>query len=158
MTFCYRYTFWLACRLFMSIDDPNKVSKLEKPFDMIGKGVISMPINFPGTLFNKAIKASIFIREELLKIIKERKVELGDGKASPTQDILSHMLLAHDEDGQYLSEHSIADKILGLLIGAYDTASSTCTFIVKFLAELPHVYQQVYQGTIRSFYIFESHL
>ncbi|KAI8000623.1 Beta-amyrin 28-monooxygenase [Camellia lanceoleosa] len=44
-------------------------------------------------------------------------------------------------------EADIADKILGLLIAGHDTASSTCASIVMFLAELPHVYQRVYEGT-----------
>ncbi|GMQ03066.1 hypothetical protein CsSME_00049017 [Camellia sinensis var. sinensis] len=68
-----------------------------------------------------------------------------EGKASPTQDILSRMLLMVDEDGKFMKESDIADKILGLLIGGHDTASSACAFIVKYLAELPHIYQGVYK-------------
>lgn len=81
-----------------------------------------------------------------MKIIKQRKVDLADGKASPTQDILSHMLLTCDENGKYMAELDIADKILGLLIGGHDTASAACTFIVKYLAEIPEVYEGVYNG------------
>ncbi|XP_019424082.1 PREDICTED: beta-amyrin 28-oxidase-like [Lupinus angustifolius] len=140
-----RYTFLLACRLFMSIEDENHVAKFADPFHLLGTGIISLPIDFPGTPFNKAIKASKFIRKELLKIIRVRKVDLAEGKATPTQDILSHMLLTCNEDGQYMNELDIADKILGLLIGGHDTASVTCTFIVKYLGELPHIYDRVYQ-------------
>jgi cytochrome P450 family 26 subfamily A len=56
------------------------------------------------------------------------------------------MLLTTDEDGQYMKETDIADKILGLLIGGHDTASAVITFIVKYLAELPHIYQEVLKG------------
>ncbi|KAJ4709153.1 Cytochrome P450 [Melia azedarach] len=94
---CKKYTFWLACRLFMSVEDPDHV----------------------------AIFAA--------------------GKASATQDILSQMLLTSDEDGKFMNELDIADKILGLLLGGYDTASIACSLIVKFLAELPHIYDQVYK-------------
>ncbi|CAL0313307.1 unnamed protein product [Lupinus luteus] len=142
---CKRYTFLLACRLFMSIEDETHVAKFADPFYLLGSGIISLPIDLPGTPFNKAIKASKFIRKELLKIIRVRKVDLAEGKATPTQDILSHMLLTCNEDGQYMNELDIADKILGLLIGGHDTASVTCTFIVKYLAELPHIYDRVYQ-------------
>lgn len=71
---------------------------------------------------------------------------MAQGVASPTQDILSHMLLTCDENGDYMSELNIADKILGLLIGGHDTASIACTFVVKYLAEFPHIYDKVYQG------------
>lgn len=143
-----RYTFWVAARLFMHLNEPEEIKVFEDPFHSLASGIMSMPIDLPGTPFNKAIKASNFIRKNLLKIIKQRKIDLAEGKASPTQDILSHMLLTCNEDGEYLKEHDIADKILGLLIGGHDTASATCTFIVKYLAELPHIYEGVYNGTV----------
>nr|AZS32333.1 CYP716 family cytochrome P450 monooxygenase [Lagerstroemia speciosa] len=140
-----RYTFWLACRLFISVEDPNHVARFADPFNLLASGIISIPIDLPGTPFNRAIKASNFIRKELIAIIKQRKVDLAEGKATATQDILSHMLLATDEDGKHMNEMDIADKILGLLIGGHDTASAACTFIVKYLAELPHIYDEVYK-------------
>ncbi|KAK4797484.1 hypothetical protein SAY86_029810 [Trapa natans] len=140
-----RYTFWLACRLFVSLEDPNHIARFADPFNLLASGIISIPIDLPGTPFYKSIKAAKFIRNELIAIIKQRKVDLAEGKATPTQDILSHMLLATDEDGKYMNEIEIADKILGLLIGGHDTASAACTFIVKYLAELPHIYDQVYK-------------
>ncbi|XP_059318416.1 LOW QUALITY PROTEIN: beta-amyrin 28-monooxygenase-like [Lycium ferocissimum] len=140
-----RYTFWLACRLFLSVEDPTHVAKFADPFDVLASGLISIPVDLPGTPFNRAIKASNFIRKELVAIIKQRKIDLGEGKASATQDILSHMLLTCDENGKFMQELDIADKILGLLIGGHDTASSACTFIVKYLLELPEIYQGVYK-------------
>ncbi|XP_057467392.1 beta-amyrin 28-monooxygenase-like [Actinidia eriantha] len=140
-----RYTFWLACRLFVSVEDPNQVAKFEDPFSVLANGLLSIPIDLPGTPFNRGIKASNFIRKELVAIIKQRKIDLAEGKASPTQDILSHMLLTSDENGKFMHEMDIADKILGLLVGGHDTASSACASIVKYLAELPEVYEGVYK-------------
>ncbi|KAI4380229.1 hypothetical protein MLD38_006444 [Melastoma candidum] len=139
------YTFWLASKVFISVEDPEHVERLGKPFHLIASGIISIPIDLPGTPFNRAIKASNFIRKELGLIIKQRKIDLAEGRASATQDILSHMLLATDEDGKHMKEMDIADKILGLLIGGHDTASAACTFIVKYLAELPEIYERVYE-------------
>ncbi|GMQ07595.1 hypothetical protein CsSME_00051729 [Camellia sinensis var. sinensis] len=141
-----RYTFWLACRLFLSIEDPKDVDKFLERFNLLAEGLLSIPVQLPGTPFYKSVKASEYIRTEyLLRIIKQRKIDLAEGKASPTQDILSYMLLTPDEDGKFMKETDIADKILGLLIGGHDTASSACAFIVKYLAELPHIYQGVYK-------------
>ncbi|CAK7345828.1 unnamed protein product [Dovyalis caffra] len=139
------YTFWLACRLFVSLEDPTHIAKFSDPFELLASGIISIPIDLPGTPFNRAIKASNFIRTELVAIIRQRKKDLAEGKASATKDILSHMLLACDENGKFMNELDIADKILGLLIGGHDTASAACTFIVKYLAELPHIYDAVYK-------------
>lgn len=140
-----KYTLWLAARLFVSLENPAEIKKFEDPFQVLASGIFSMPIDVPGTQFHRAVNAAKFIRKELLEIIKRRKVELAEGKASPTQDILSHMLLTCTDDGRYMDESEIADKILGLLTGGHDTASAACTFIVKYLAELPHVYEAVYE-------------
>lgn len=145
-----RYTFWLACRLFVSIEDPKHVAKFADPFELLASGIFSIPINLPGTPFNKGIKASNVIRTELGAIIKQRKIDLAENRILSNQDILSHMLLATDDTGKHMNELDIADKILGLLIGGHDTASAACTFIVKYLAELPHVYDQVYRGIYTS--------
>ncbi|XP_068489340.1 beta-amyrin 28-monooxygenase-like [Phaseolus vulgaris] len=140
------YTFWVACRLFLNVDDPIHVANLAESFNKIAPGIMSVPIDLPGTPFNKAIKASVIIKEKLLKIIRQRKEDLANGTASVTQDILSHMLSSCDENGQYMADRYIADKILGLLIGGHDTASSACTFVVKYLAELPpNIYDNVYK-------------
>lgn len=140
------FTFWLACKIFVSIDDPERVRYLSTPFESIASGILSIPIDLPGTTFRRGINAANFIRKELLAIVKQRKIDLAEGKATPTQDILSHMLLTSDEDGKFMAEYDIADKIIGLLIGGHDTASSACAFIVKYLAELPEIYDGVYKG------------
>ena len=155
----------MACRLFISVDDPMQVEKLLESFNKIAPGIMSVPIDLPGTPFNRAIKASKFIKEKLLKIMRERREELANGTASQTQDILSHMLSSCDENGQYMTENLIADKILGLLIGGHDTASSACTFVVKYLADLPpNIYENVYRGiymilliTSSSYYMVNNH-
>ncbi|KAK6944644.1 Cytochrome P450 [Dillenia turbinata] len=147
-----RYTFMVACRLFMSIEDPNHdpnhVAKFADHFHDLVAGVISLPINLPGTPLNKAIKAAETIRKELLAIVKQRKIDLAENKVSSMHDILSHMLTTTDENGKYMTELDVADKILGLLIGGHDTASAAITFIVKYLTELPHVYNQVLKEQI----------
>nr|WMZ41214.1 cytochrome P450 family 716 subfamily A polypeptide 1 [Ipomoea batatas]GMC58459.1 beta-amyrin 28-oxidase-like [Ipomoea batatas] len=139
------YTFWLACKIFVSVGEPEAVAQLALPFNAIASGLITLPIDVPGTPYNRAIKASNLIRKELVRMIRQRKVDLAQGKATPNQDILSHMLLTSDENGRFMGESNIADKILGLLVGGHDTASSACTFVVKYLAELPEIYHGVYK-------------
>lgn len=141
-----KLTFGLACRIFISVEDPGIVAGLEEHFDVLATGVISVPIDLPGTPFRRAIKASNHLRKELIKIIKLRKIDCSS-RTKESEDILWHMLSTVDENGKYMNELDIADKILGLLIGGHDTSSSACAFIVKYLVDLPHVYHAVYQGT-----------
>ncbi|KAK0598878.1 hypothetical protein LWI29_000267 [Acer saccharum] len=139
-----RYTFSVACKLFLSIQDPKHVAKFADPFNYVTSGIISIPINLPGTSFNKGIKASNQIRKKLLAIIEQRKIDLANKPThDDNHDILSHMLVATDDNGQHMTDLDIADKILGLLVAGHDTASSAITFIIKFLSELPHIYNLV---------------
>ncbi|KAI3865141.1 hypothetical protein MKX03_029228 [Papaver bracteatum] len=137
------YTFGLGCHLFLSIEDLSRIEELGEPFRYLVAGIFSFPIDLPGTPFNRGIKASKFIRNELLLIIKQRKIDLAEKNALPTQDILSHMLSSVDDDGNCMNELDIANRILGLLIGGFDATSATISFIMKYLAELPHVYDEV---------------
>ncbi|KAL8488237.1 hypothetical protein ACS0TY_024041 [Phlomoides rotata] len=140
-----KYTFSLACRLFLSMEDPVLVEKFAKPFDLMAAAFNAIPVNLPGTRYNTAFKTSRYIRKELLAIVKQRKVDLVEGKATPTQDVLSHILSLRDDDGKEHPEFYIADKIFGLLMAGHDTVASACAAIVKYLAELPHIYDAVYQ-------------
>ncbi|XWS16558.1 hypothetical protein CRYUN_Cryun34aG0098900 [Craigia yunnanensis] len=139
-----RFSFLVACEVFLSIEDPENVAKFADLFSFLSSGIFSIPIDLPGTPFNRAIKVSKLLRKKLNGIIKKRKIDLSEKKASPMQDILSHMLLTADENGQQMNELDIADKILGLLLGGYHTVTTVITFVVKYLAEYPQIYHKVF--------------
>jgi cytochrome P450 len=143
-----KYSFALACRLFMSIRDPNHVIRFADPFDLITNGITSLPINIPGTAYNRAVKAGKVIHQELLAVIKEKKKELLENKARTVAgDLLTNMLLASDENGRVMNDMVVASSFMGLLIAGHHSASSAITFVVKYLAEFPHVYSEVFKGT-----------
>ncbi|KAJ0468018.1 putative cytochrome P450 [Helianthus annuus] len=136
-------SFELSCCLFMSLDKPNQIAKLASLFNTLLKGIIELPINFPGTRFYKSKKAVSSIIAELITIIKARRMELEEGKASSSQDLLSHLLTSSDENGRYLTEKDIAKNILLLLFAGHDTSTVTITLLMKCLAEHPRVYDKV---------------
>lgn len=140
------YTFDLACRLFMSLENTKHIEKLANLFNVFLKGVISIPVSIPGTRFHQAIWATEAVRKELLMIVRERRVALEKKKASPTQDLLSHLLTCPDENGKFMSEMEITNNIILLLFAGHDTSSVALTLLMKKLAELPEVYDKVLQG------------
>ncbi|KAH9625754.1 hypothetical protein KSS87_022307 [Heliosperma pusillum] len=149
-TVAKHYTFNVACRVFMSIeaqDDPDTVASLFDPFNVLLTGILSFPVDLPGTKFNRAVKASKKIREKIGNIIKKRRMDMAEGKAAPAQDILSH-ILESPIDPKYLNDFDLASMILGLLTAGQDTSSNIITFIFKYLAECPLVYEAVYKEQI----------
>ncbi|CAI8618794.1 unnamed protein product [Vicia faba] len=137
------YTFQMACCLFLSMEDPIQLSNLLSYFEEFLKGVIGFSINFPGTRFHKAMKAADAIKKEIKLIMKKRKVDLEEKKASPAQDLLSHLLVTPDTSGRFMSEAEILDNMLLLLFAGHDTSKSVISLIMKYLGNMPEVYEQV---------------
>lgn len=141
-----KYTFELACKLFLSVVDPEHIKRLSEPFTLVTNGMFSVPIDFPGTAYSSAIKGGKMVREELMKIIKQRRKELMQNNETEGRDLLSKMLLITDEDGEFLSEMEISNNIIGLLVASFETTSSAVTSVMNYLAELPHIYKEVLKG------------
>ncbi|XP_009620720.1 beta-amyrin 6-beta-monooxygenase-like [Nicotiana tomentosiformis] len=143
-----KYTFDLACRLFMNLVNPEEIKRLADPFTLVTNGIFSMPIDLPGTAYNRAIKGGKMVRDELMRIITQRRKELQmENKEiiAGGRDLLSKMLLVTDENGRFMSEMEISNNIIGMLVASFETTSSAVTSVLKYLAELPHVYYQVYK-------------
>ncbi|XP_027092531.1 dammarenediol 12-hydroxylase [Coffea arabica] len=137
------YIFKLACITFLGIDNQGKIDELEKGIEEIATGLHSMPLNFPGTALNRAIKTSKLMREEFESMIRQRKIDLSVHSSSSAKDFVSHMLLATDDGGQFYSEADIACILVGLLQGSYTTVHNTITNIMMYLTEFPDVYNSV---------------
>lgn len=58
------------------------------------------------------------------------------------------MLLETDGDGKYLSDSIVANSFVGFLLASQATNSSALTSVVNFLAQLPHIYNDVFKGEI----------
>ncbi|KAK2992611.1 hypothetical protein RJ640_015967 [Escallonia rubra] len=138
-----KFTLTLACRFFLGIEDPEKVEEISKYVRDIDPGIMSIPIDFPGTNFNRAIKASKMMREKIQLIVRQTKIDLQEKRASVSKNLLMHLLSTSDENGQFFSESYIASHVFALVEGGYGTVTSTLTFIMKYLSEFPHVYDQV---------------
>ena len=128
------HTFALVCKIFLNVEDPSVIAKLEEPIQHIAAGFIALPINLPGTAFNRAIKASMQVRKDLEEMVQQRRIDLDWFRQTATaadlndennndQDLMSKLLMDTYSNGQQMKETDIADiadKLNGLLIAAYD--------------------------------------
>ncbi|XAR54765.1 hypothetical protein NMG60_11030052 [Bertholletia excelsa] len=130
------YSFWLVCRLLVGIQEPKNIAKLIKNFEAVLAGIFSVPLDFPGTTFNRGIKKARLLRKELMSIIKAMKTSLGEKKDKSVTGLIIHKLLSTPDENS---------KFMSLLIGGYDSPAITITFLIRYLAELPHVYQEVFK-------------
>ncbi|KAJ0498424.1 putative cytochrome P450 [Helianthus annuus] len=154
-----KYTFSLAVKLLFGVRDPVELEKLAVSFVEVVSGIISVPINIPGTRFNRGVKAAARICEVINDIIARRRKDLADGTADPSQNLLSHMIVEVDKHNQdknnvSMTEGDLSSNLLGLLIGGYDTVNTTIVFIMMTLVDYPDVYQQVLKGKVISIQLY----
>ncbi|KAF5477625.1 hypothetical protein F2P56_004245, partial [Juglans regia] len=107
---------------------------LKRCYYILEKGYNSMPINLPGTPFNKSMKAREELAQILAKILSTRRQMKLDHK-----DLLGSFM--GEKEG--LTDEQIADNIIGVIFAARDTTASILTWILKYLGENPSVLQAV---------------
>lgn len=128
------YTFNVALLSIFGKDEVNYREDLKRCYYILEKGYNSMPINLPGTLFNKSMKARKELAQILAQIISTRREMKKDH-----QDLLSSFMV----DKESLTDQQIADNVIGVIFAARDTTASVLTWIIKYLAENPSVLQAV---------------
>ncbi|KAH0851394.1 hypothetical protein HID58_094277 [Brassica napus] len=128
------YTFNVALLSIFGKDEVLYREDLKRCYYILEKGYNSMPVNLPGTLFHKAMKARKELSQILARILSERREN-----RSSHNDLLGSFM----GDKEELSDEQIADNIIGVIFAARDTTASVMTWILKYLAENPKVLEAV---------------
>lgn len=129
-----QYAFNVALLSILGKDEVLYREDLKRCYYNLEKGYNSMPINLPGTLFNKAMKARKELAQILAKILKLRR---------QTKQTHTDLLGSFMEESEGLTDEQIADNMIGVIFAARDTTASILTWIIKFLGENPSVLQAV---------------
>lgn len=128
------YTFNVALLSIFGKDEVHYREDLKRCYYILEKGYNSMPINLPGTLFHKSMKARKELAQILAKILSLRREMKQD-----YCDLLGSFM--GDKEG--LTDEQIADNIIGVIFAARDTTASVLTWILKYLGENPSVLEAV---------------
>ncbi|KAL6985575.1 hypothetical protein U1Q18_018951 [Sarracenia purpurea var. burkii] len=130
------YTFNVALLSIFGKDEVLMYREdLKRCYYILEKGYNSMPINLPGMLFHKSMKA----RKELAQILTSILSIRRQMDHHHHGDLLGSFMA--DKEG--LTDEQVADNIIGVIFAARDTTASVLTWIVKYLAENPSVLQAV---------------
>lgn len=129
-----QYTYNVALLSIFGKDEMLYREDLKRCYYVLETGYNSMPINLPGTLFHKSMKARKELAKMLAKIISVRR-ETNQNHA----DLLGSFM----GDQEDLTDEQIADNIIGVIFAARDTTASVLTWILKYLGENPSVLQAV---------------
>ncbi|XP_043694802.1 abscisic acid 8'-hydroxylase CYP707A2 [Telopea speciosissima] len=128
------YSFNVALQSIFGKDEIHYREQLKRCYYILEKGYNSMPINLPGTLFHKSMKARKELAQILAKILFSRRQ-----RKEESNDLLGSFM--GEKAG--LTDEQIADNVIGVIFAARDTTASVLTWIVKYLGENPSVLQAV---------------
>ncbi|OIW11000.1 hypothetical protein TanjilG_22807 [Lupinus angustifolius] len=136
-----KFTFNLVAKQILNLDPGNlETEQLRKEYVTFMKGVVSVPLNLPGTAYRKALKSRCTIlkfieekMEERVKRIQERNENLEE-----EEDLLNWVL-----KNSSLSTEQILDLILSLLFAGHETSSVSIALAIYFLPGCPQAMQQL---------------
>jgi (+)-abscisic acid 8'-hydroxylase len=138
------YTFNVALLSIFGKDEVLYREDLKRCYYILEKGYNSMPVNLPGTLFHKSMKARKELSQILARILSERRQN-----GSSHNDLLGSFM----GDKEELTDEQIADNIIGVIFAARDTTASVMSWILKYLAENPNVLEAVTVSTYTDTYL-----
>jgi (+)-abscisic acid 8'-hydroxylase len=127
------YALNVALMSIFGEEEMQYIEELKQCYLTLEKGYNSMPVNLPGTLFHKAMKARKRLGAIVAHIISARR------ERQRGSDLLGSFM-----DGrEALTDDQIADNAIGVIFAARDTTASVLTWMVKFLGDNPAVLKAV---------------
>lgn len=125
-----KFTFNLMAEHIMSLQ-PGKIEteNLKKEYVTFMKGVVSAPLNFPGTAYWRALKSRCTILKFIEGKMEERMKRMQEGNENSEENDLLNWVLKHSN----LSTEQILDLILSLLFAGHETSSVSIALAIYFL-------------------------
>ncbi|TKY60180.1 Beta-amyrin 28-oxidase [Spatholobus suberectus] len=134
------FTLTLVCQFFLGIDEPRHVAKFASEFENLYLGIYSVPVNFPGSTYSRALKAAAAIRKEIQFLIKEKIDALSKGQV--VDDLLAHIVGA-EQGGKYVPRIEISNIIMGLMNSSHIPIAITLAFMIRHIGQRPDIYQKI---------------
>uniref|UniRef100_A0A0D9VRH9 Cytochrome P450 90B1 n=1 Tax=Leersia perrieri TaxID=77586 RepID=A0A0D9VRH9_9ORYZ len=134
------FTFNLMAKNIMSMDPGKEETEmLRREYITFMKGVVSAPLNLPGTPYWKALKSRAAILGVIERKMEERVEKMSKEDASVEQDDLLGWALKQSN----LSKEQILDLLLSLLFAGHETSSMALALAIFFLEGCPKAVQEL---------------
>ncbi|AEE78691.1 steroid 22-alpha-hydroxylase (DWF4) [Arabidopsis thaliana] len=156
-----KFTFNLMAKHIMSMDPgEEETEQLKKEYVTFMKGVVSAPLNLPGTAYHKALQSRATILKFIERKMEERKLDIKEEdqeeeevktedeaemsksdhvRKQRTDDDLLGWVLKHSN----LSTEQILDLILSLLFAGHETSSVAIALAIFFLQACPKAVEEL---------------
>lgn len=139
-------TFEILVRVLMSVGPGEDMEFLKREFQEFIKGIICIPVKFPGTRLYKSLQAKKKMFTMVRKIVEERKLgmeKIGEKSSGSPIDVI-HALLSDTKESSDNTQQlprlpldNITENIIEMMIAGEDSVPMAMTLAVKYLSDNP---------------------
>ncbi|KAL3838123.1 hypothetical protein ACJIZ3_022714 [Penstemon smallii] len=129
-----------AARQIFSGDLENAPLNISEMFRDLVEGLMSFPINIPGTSHHKCLQIHKKVREMMRGVVTKRLAE--SDLRQQHGDLLDHIIQDKNTES-FINEDFIVQLMFGLLFVTSDSISTTLALAFKFIAEHPLVLEEL---------------
>jgi len=115
-------------------DETKRIGVALLAVQEVAGGVPILPPWVPTPAELRARKAKVYLREIIMRMIKDRRESGEDGG-----DLLTMLLLSRGEDGEQMTDQQALDEALTLFLAGYETTSNMLTWCFYELARNPEI-------------------
>ncbi|KAK7814333.1 cytochrome p450 708a2 [Quercus suber] len=131
--------FDLTAKKLISYEPDKSSENLRTNFVAFIRGLISFPLNIPGTAYHKCLQG----RKRAMRILKTMLQERRAMPRKQQSDFFDYVLEELRKDGTILTEAIALDLMFVLLFASFETTSLAITLAIKFLSDHPLVLKQL---------------
>ncbi|CAB4279842.1 unnamed protein product [Prunus armeniaca] len=131
--------FDLTAKKLISYDSSKSSENLRDNFVAFIQGLISFPLDIPGTAYHKCLQGRKRAIGMLKDMLRERR---GKSRDQPN-DFFDYMIEELEKEGTILTEEISLDLMFVLLFASFETTSIAMTLAIKFLSDHPLVLKQL---------------
>ncbi|CAK9179614.1 unnamed protein product [Ilex paraguariensis] len=136
-----RMIFDLTAKKLISYDPEKSSENLRENFVAFMQGLISFPLDIPGTAYHKCMQG----RQKAMKMLKNMLQERRLKPRKHRSDFFDHVLEELQKEDTILTEAIALDLMFVLLFASFETTSLALTLAIKFLVEHPLVLKELRQ-------------
>ncbi|XVF10665.1 hypothetical protein REPUB_Repub07fG0202000 [Reevesia pubescens] len=131
--------FDLTAKKLISYDQDKSSENLRENFVAFIQGLISFPLDIPGTAYHKCLQGRKNAMKMLKNLLNERMAMPGKHRS----DFFDFVLEELKKEGTILTEAIALDLMFVLLFASFETTSLALTLAVKFLSDDPSVLKKL---------------
>ncbi|KAK6117098.1 hypothetical protein DH2020_049143 [Rehmannia glutinosa] len=131
--------FDLTAKKLISYDSEKSSENLRENFVAFIQGLISFPLNIPGTAYSKCLQG----RKKAMRMLRNMLKERRERPRKTQTDFFDYILEELQREDTLLTEAIALDLMFVLLFASFETTSLALTLAIKFLVEHPLVLEEL---------------